>query len=159
MSASKSTRKVGSRKIKSTPVHDDASTATAEVDADDDVDEKEGKSRKPEFDLATALANDGGSIALDDNGRLTMVPTNWTSDYRGLGRSAFTSRSVQLQFKLHLFDTATAARDARREELVGKIEEAAVGVSPEKKKLKKAQRLMKQLEQLKAELAAQGVEF
>lgn len=149
---STSTRKVGSSKAKAKPVHDDSS-ATAEAP------EKEAKVKKPEFDLATAVAADGGSCPLDDNGRLTAVPSNWSTDYRPLGRSSFASRTLQLEHKLHLFDAETENRSNRRDELVGKIEESTVGVSPEKKKMKKAMRLKKQLEQLKAELAEQGIEL
>lgn len=142
----KSTRKVGSS---------DSASATAVAEPPAEA----ANPKKPQFDLATALDEKGGAIALDDNGRLTGVPANWDTGYHWLGRSAFANRTIQLQHKLFLFDKITASRAERREELVGDIEEAAVGISPEKKKVKKAQRLMKQLESLKAELEAEGIEF
>ena len=115
--------------------------------------------KKPEFDLTTAVDADGNAIELNDDGRLTAVPVNWSTDYRPIQRSSFASKALFLEFRLHLFDAETAKREARREDLVDAIEEAKNGPSPAKRKLKKAQRLAKQLAALKAELEAQGLEL
>lgn len=135
-------------------------TTTRRVGAKTQTEDKaEGKAKKPEFDLTTAIDVEGNDIELDDNGRLTAVPSNWTTDFRPIPRKDFATRALHLEWKLFLFDAESAKRMERREDLVELLEEAKNGPSPAKRKLKKAQRLASQLEALKAELEAQGIEF
>ncbi len=148
---------------KSASKSDSASTKVgAEAVAVAETEEKTGgrkRNKRPEWDRATAIDSEGETVSLDENGRLTGIPANWTNDFRPLGRSAFASRTLQLTHKLFVFDADSAKRDDRRTELVDEIEEATKGLTPKAKKVKKAARLKKQLAALKAELAAQGVEI
>jgi len=139
------TKKVGGAKDTAAP----ASTAAPAA---------EKPKGKPVFDIAKARNADGAAIALDENGRLSAVPINWTPDYAGLKRSQFGSQAVYLEHKAHVLGfTITRLTDAQADLLV-KAEEARKGVDPTTQKLRKLEKLQKMAAELEAQLKADGIE-
>lgn len=102
--------------------------------------EKEKKERS-QFDLETAVDAKGNEIALDDNGRLTGVPANWTSEFKPLKKDAFAGEHLFIHFRA---DRLTA-RATKALEHAERMREDAVrmerfGDTETRKRVKKLQR-------------------
>ena len=132
------------------------STKTAKNAPSVSVGEAETKSGKPVFDHASATDAEGNSIPLDDKGRMTTPPANWTSDYANLKRSNFTDAATYTDYKVVKLDAQMASLAERRQALVEKAAEQRSGPDPIAKKQKKLTKLQSEIEKLQAELAAAG---
>lgn len=117
------------------------------------------KKGKPIFDISTAKTAEGKSIALDENGRLTGSPANWTPDYAGLKRSQFDSQATYLEYRAHVVGFSITRLTDQRTDLLEKAEEARKGVDPTTKKLRKLEKLQKMAAELEAQLKADGIEI
>lgn len=114
------------------------------------------KSKRPAFDLKTAVGADGKSIPLDDKGRLTGVPTNWTSAMQPLKRKSFAHKKDFFAFRASLIDAQIVELQERKKELLEKAAGREGGSS--KKRIKKALKLKDQLKALQEQLRAEGID-
>ena len=132
--------------------------ATKATEVEPEVEQvEELKKGKPEFDITTALDAEGNKLALNDDGRLTAVPQNWTWDYAHLGRAAFVDRSTYVLFQARKVELQIQAQQLKLEGLIKYAEEVKTGGDPTAKKVKRAERLKAQLAALEAELEAEGI--
>lgn len=113
---------------------------------------------KPDFDIANGKNAEGVPVKLDENGRLSAVPINWTPDYAGLKRAQFASQAVYLEYKAHVLGFNIVRLTDLQADLLVKAEEARKGVDPTTKKLRKLEKLQKMAAELEAQLKADGVE-
>jgi hypothetical protein len=113
---------------------------------------------KPIFDITTAKNAEGVAVPLDENGRLSGVPVNWSPDYAGLKRSQFGSQAVYLEFRAHQLGFSIVRLTDQKADLLQKAEEARKGVDPTTKKLRKLEKLQKMAAELEAQLKADGIE-
>lgn len=103
--------------------------------------EKKEKKVRKDFDLETAVNARGAEIALDENGKLTDVPANWTSDFKPLKKDAFAGEHLFIRFRadrleLRIQKAMKTVEEMRAEAL--RIEK--FGDSETRKRVKKLQR-------------------
>lgn len=111
-----------------------------------------GKSKKPVWDLSSAVDTEGNAISLDDKGRLTGVPANYDTNYAPLKRSAFAEVGTFYDFKIFQAESRVAQlREAKAE--------ALSPPDPKAKAVKRRARLQKQLAALEAQMAEEGIEL
>jgi hypothetical protein len=119
--------------------------------------ERKPRTKRPAFDLSKAKAGKAG-IKLDDNGRLTAVPTNFEPSYAPLRRSAFTDKATYYEFKATLVDGKIEKLEESKVEWLEKAEECRKGIDPLEKKKRKLTRMKKQMAELEKQLEAEGIE-
>ena len=119
--------------------------------------EKRVRVKRPKFDITTARDASGNTIALNEDGQMTGIPVNWSPDYRPLKRNNFGTRETYVEYRLSLFDRAIQRLQDRKAEWTERLEETRGGGDPTKKAVRKAERLKRQLAELEAQLAAEGI--
>jgi hypothetical protein len=117
------------------------------------------KQRRPMMDLASAIDASGNAIPLDEKGRLTAVPTNWSADYRRFPRTVFADKGMFFEWRILLEGQRIERAQARIEELRELATEARSGADPTKVALRKLQRLAGVAAKLRAQLEAEGVDL
>ena len=115
--------------------------------------------KKPVFDLSSAVSADGSVITLDDKGRLTSVPTNWSKEARTLQRTNFADKGHFYEWKIVLEEVKIARINERIAELRDSADEARKGPDPTRKAVKKLARMAKHAAELRAQLEAEGVDL
>ena len=119
------------------------------------------KNQKPVFDLGSSIDLDGNTIVCDENGRLTGVPANYSTDYRPLKRASFSTSKLHLEFKIACekvsFENAKVRHEATVEALQTKIDEIGKPKDPNKMKLRRLAKMEEQMEKIKAELREAGM--
>lgn len=112
------------------------------------------KGKRPAFDLTTAMHGDA-KIELDDKGRLTAVPTNWSSASAPLKRKNFSGRKVFFEFRAFAVDAQIATLQERKTSFLAK---ATGAPDTQKKRIKKALAIKAQLAELEKSLRAEGID-
>ena len=115
--------------------------------------------KKPVFDLSSAVSADGSVITLDDKGRLTSVPTNWSKEARTLQRTNFADKGHFYEWKIVLEEVKIARINERIAEFRDSADEARKGPDPTRKAVKKLARMAKHAAELRAQLEAEGVDL
>lgn len=118
---------------------------------------KRGAKPKPDFDVTTALQADGTAVPLDDNGKLTAVPSNWSGDYKGLKRKQFANVDLFFDWKHVQIDARIAKLQEQKAQLDEDREAAKTRKPSPKRALKRAAKLRAQLAELEKLLAAEGI--
>lgn len=119
---------------------------------------KKERKQKPAFNPKKAVDAKKLAIALDEDGRLTGIPTNWSSRFAGLKRSSFAEPAMFFEWKASLVLASIEDAKARAKDLLTKAKEARDGLTPTEKAVRKRASLMKQLEKLDEVIAAEGIE-
>lgn len=117
-----------------------------------------GASTKPNFDLASAV-NGEKPIELDDKGRLTGIPTNFDSSFNALTASQFSNKEIYYRFQASRVDEKIETLNKRKTELLERAEDEKSGADPVKVKVRKAEKMRKQLAELEKQLEEEGIEF
>lgn len=119
--------------------------------------EKAPKKTRPVFPLKNAVSSDG-PIALSEDGKLTSVPVNWTSDYQNLKPGQFVHRAIYWEWRAHKISVRIKDLEGTRTEYMENAEEARKGPDPTKRKLKKLAKMRDQIAALEAQLQSEGID-
>lgn len=119
--------------------------------------EKKEKKVRPDFDLETAVNAKGAEIALDENGKLTDVPANWTPEFRPLKKDVFAGEHLFLRFRADRLESRIQKAMETVEEMRAEaLRMEKFGDSETRKRVKKLQRAReaykKLFESLKSEV-------
>jgi len=132
---------------------------------------KGGAKKRPVFDPKTAVMLDADGnevpVKLTDDGRLTGVPTNWSSKFKPLVRADFNSRATFLTYRaegvigqqIKDAEARIEKMKERQADMMLKAAEAEKGGDPVARKKRRAEKLRKQLAQLEEQLKADGIEL
>lgn len=122
---------------------------------------KERKERQPKPAMPEELAVDAdGNSIVDDDGRYTGIPVNWTSKFQRLTKKSFADEATFIEFQAHQMTQRIEDMTERRDELLAEAElSRKLGNSEVRKSAKRAERLRRQLAKLEEELAAEGIEI
>lgn len=143
-----SNKKDGTMKIAEAPVEATESIAEAP--------KRKKKSKRKSFAFATAVAGDK-SIPLDENGRLTLVPTNWESNFAPLKRSHFSEPALYHEWRASILEGRIQRLQSEIDTERKTAEELRSGGTPTASKIAKAKKLQRQLAELEKLLAEQGI--
>lgn len=122
------------------------------VETTDTATGKRGAPPKVDFDVTTAVDTDGNAVALDDEGKLTGVPANWTHRHEGLKIGHFSDRALFYDFKAFACGLNVAKWEEKAADFAAQAEECR-NPDPVKAKQRKLDRMRAMMEKLEAELA------